>query len=106
MVLFFKKNSCPGRPFKIKPSRPIYKTAFQHMSQDKNLSASMGILTSKFLQTKEFAKVKEYEEEMTQLVDIMTGHGADPQGYVLSKVNQKVVDQRMDYLFKRYKNLQ
>ncbi|KAJ3282971.1 mitochondrial escape protein 2 [Rhizoclosmatium sp. JEL0117] len=56
-----------GRPYIIKPGRPVYRTAFTRLQSDKKYAAIMGLKTVKVLMNDELAKVKDYEAELATL---------------------------------------
>ncbi|KAI8820540.1 RNA12 protein-domain-containing protein [Fimicolochytrium jonesii] len=63
-----------GRPYGIRASRPVFRTAFQHMLMDQRLSATMGILTTKQQMADEEANIKGITAEMNTL-DALSNNG-------------------------------
>ena len=62
-----------GRPYSIRAYRPLYRSGFKRMMTDSRFSASMCIATSKFLINSETKKIREYEDEINILVNILSG---------------------------------
>ncbi|KAI8609537.1 RNA12 protein-domain-containing protein [Chytriomyces sp. MP71] len=56
-----------GRPFSIKPGRPIYRSAFVHLQSDQKYSAIMGLKTVKTLAADELVKISALESEMSTI---------------------------------------
>ncbi|KAJ3031438.1 UNVERIFIED_CONTAM: mitochondrial escape protein 2 [Siphonaria sp. JEL0065] len=56
-----------GRPYIIKAGRPVYKSAFTRLQNDKKYAAIMGLKTVKVLVNDEMAKVSAYEKELALL---------------------------------------
>lgn len=65
------------------------------MTMDENLSLSMGIITSKFLSSKEMDKIKEFEMEMGQLMTILSN---DSSGYFLDRSSRRTLETRLKFL--------
>lgn len=58
-----------GRPFSIRPGRPLFYKAFQEMVSDVKLNAFMNLVTAKQLYKDYSAKLKELEVELQILND-------------------------------------
>nr|KAJ3419606.1 mitochondrial escape protein 2 [Polyrhizophydium stewartii] len=59
-----------GRPYSLRPGKPIYRTAFKQMNEDEKLVATMGIRTAKQLMADEEKRLKSYEDEMQTLASL------------------------------------
>lgn len=62
-----------GRPYSIRAYRPLYRSGFKRMMSDSRFSASMCVATSKFLINGETKKIREYEDELNILVNVLSG---------------------------------
>jgi len=75
--LFHKKKKkifiIKGRPYSIRAYRPLYRSGFKRMMSDSRFSASMCVATSKFLINGETKKIREYEDELNILVNVLSG---------------------------------
>lgn len=76
-----------GRPYYIRPSRPVYRAAFTEMLADERLSAIMGILTTKQLMGDEEDNIRKVTAEMNNL-NTLAGN----------KTVKREVSDRLDYL--------
>ncbi|KAJ3304692.1 mitochondrial escape protein 2 [Kappamyces sp. JEL0829] len=56
-----------GRPYSVKPNRPIFREAFKEMVADAKLEAYMGILTNKKLNSDCTKKIQDHEQELDVL---------------------------------------
>ncbi|KAI9340913.1 RNA12 protein-domain-containing protein [Obelidium mucronatum] len=56
-----------GRPYTIRAGRPVHKTAFTRLLNDKKYAAIMGLKTVKVLMGDELVKVAQYEKELATL---------------------------------------
>lgn len=63
-----------GRPYAVRASRPVYRTAFQEMLTDEPLAAIMGILTTKQLMGEEEDNIRRVTAEMNSL-NPLAGNG-------------------------------
>lgn len=59
-----------GRPYMIKPGRPLYKLAFIKMVEDKKLVSYMSLLTSKKLFKDYTKKLMVMEDELEKLASV------------------------------------
>jgi hypothetical protein len=59
-----------GRPYMIKPGRPLFKLAFIKMAEDKKLVSYMGLLTSKKLYKDYTKKLTTLEDELEKLTSV------------------------------------
>ncbi|KAI8909477.1 RNA12 protein-domain-containing protein [Powellomyces hirtus] len=59
-----------GRPYALRASRPVYRTAFMHMLADRRLAATMGILTTKQGIADEEDAFRKTVGEMKTLIDL------------------------------------
>ncbi|KAJ3122747.1 P-type ATPase [Nowakowskiella sp. JEL0407] len=87
-----------GRPYSIRPARPIYKTAFSKMTSDAKLSATLNIVTLKSLKKKEQAKIESFEKEMESLTRVMSAGGSS--SLITSREGRKGMEYRLDFLAK------
>jgi len=62
-----------GRPYSIRAYRPLYRSGFKRMMSDSRFSASMCIATSKYLINNETKKIREQEDELNILVNVLSG---------------------------------
>ncbi|KAJ8325077.1 mitochondrial escape protein 2 [Batrachochytrium dendrobatidis] len=85
-----------GRPYTIRPGKPIYRSAFTLMTQDTRLVSTMGILTAKQLISDEEKKVRVMEEEMCQLGLLQAHDGISTASFWTGGSNH--IQSRMDYL--------
>lgn len=74
ILMIMHKNE---RPYSVKPSRPIFATAFKEMIQDTKLGQFMGILTCKKLIADCTKKIRDYEEELDLLNRNKNEHHSD-----------------------------
>ncbi|KAI9105786.1 RNA12 protein-domain-containing protein [Phlyctochytrium arcticum] len=61
-----------GRPFGVKPARPVHRAAFEEMQRDKNLAAVLQILTVKQLTADEENNIKSCTAELERLLPLST----------------------------------
>ncbi|KAI9204123.1 RNA12 protein-domain-containing protein [Polychytrium aggregatum] len=88
-----------GRPFVLKPGKPVYRNAFSHLLNDTKFAATMGILTHKALQADEEAKINKYLAEMNTITNIITGGGANPDGRgLVSREAKGDLTKRLEFL--------
>ncbi|KAF9426941.1 mitochondrial escape protein 2 [Podila epigama] len=87
-----------GRPFVVRPGKPIYRAAFQEILSDSGFAAVMDLESSTFLEKDEMAKVAKWEGELRELSNLlhtdgtwMFGGGRTP----------KEVDARVKWLMKK-----
>lgn len=62
-----------GRPYLIKPGRPIFMAAFREMMQDEKQVALMGAATNKQLCADYTKSIRDFETELVALRDVDTG---------------------------------
>lgn len=84
-----------GRPYYIKPNRPVYRTAFQRLLADKPLAASMRFLTAKQLHDAAVGGIQKCEQELAELSK-----------FLLTDRVSKEVTLRMNWLFKKINGMQ
>jgi hypothetical protein len=65
-----------GRPYLIKPNRPIFREAFKEMCSDSKLESFMGILTNKKLAADCTKKIQDYEQELEVINRILFEKGS------------------------------
>lgn len=83
-----------GRPYTVRPGKPIFKPVFEYLVNDIRFYATMGILTNKQLAADEMKKIEQYESEMARLSSVLQAHSASG----LSSQTRNSVDSRMTYL--------
>jgi len=83
-----------GRPYSIRAYRPLYRSGFKRMMSDSRFSASMCVATSKYLIANETKKIREQEDELSILVNILSGkHGGEG---VKSRSNRQELERRIE----------
>lgn len=65
-----------GRPFSIRPGKPIYKAAFQEILSDEGFKAVMDLESTTFLDKEEMAKVVKWEGELRELSTLLHQDGS------------------------------
>ncbi|KAF9416915.1 mitochondrial escape protein 2 [Entomortierella beljakovae] len=73
LITIVHKN---GRPFAVKPGKPIYQAAFQHILLDVGFSAVMDIESASRLEKEEMAKVNKWEAELKELSSLLKNDGS------------------------------
>ncbi|KAF9927352.1 mitochondrial escape protein 2 [Linnemannia zychae] len=73
LITIVHKN---GRPYAIRPGKPIYKAAFQNILSDIGFSAVMDIESAKHLEKEEMVKVTKWEEELKDLSNLTYMEGS------------------------------
>ncbi|KAF9298565.1 mitochondrial escape protein 2 [Linnemannia elongata] len=69
-------NHKNGRPFSIRPGKPIYKAAFQEILSDEGFKAVMDLESTTFLDKEEMAKVVKWEGELRELSTLLHQDGS------------------------------
>ena len=80
-----------GRPYIIKPGKPLYLAAFDHLCSDKKLKASMEVLCCKDLIDGETAKIIKCENEIRECARSI-------EGQMLPHDVRKALDDRLSFL--------
>ncbi|KAI8810013.1 RNA12 protein-domain-containing protein [Cladochytrium replicatum] len=83
-----------SRPYSIRAGRPVYRVAFQRMVADTKLSATMGVRTLKRLMVKEEGKIRDWEDELTKLSNVLATGGVASVG----REARRGIESRIDYL--------
>ncbi|KAF9357188.1 mitochondrial escape protein 2 [Mortierella sp. AD094] len=65
-----------GRPFAVRPGKPIYTAAFQNILEDVGFSAVMEIESASRLQKEEMANVAKWEAELKDLASLLKNDGS------------------------------
>ncbi|KAF8937304.1 RNA12 protein-domain-containing protein [Dissophora ornata] len=65
-----------GRPFAIRPGKPIYRAAFQEILADIGFTAVMELEASSYLEKEEMVKVMKYEAELKELSNLLHDDGS------------------------------
>ncbi|KAG0237717.1 mitochondrial escape protein 2 [Actinomortierella wolfii] len=65
-----------GRPFLVKPGKPIYRAAFRELLADSGFAAVMTLDTLSFLEKIEQANVTKYETELRELSSLLHQDGS------------------------------
>ncbi|KAG0334793.1 mitochondrial escape protein 2 [Podila horticola] len=65
-----------GRPFVVRPGKPIYRAAFQEIISDEGFAAVMDLESSTFLEKEEMVKVAKWEGELRELSNLLHTDGA------------------------------
>ncbi|KAG0021701.1 mitochondrial escape protein 2 [Podila clonocystis] len=64
-----------GRPFVVRPGKPIYRAAFQEILSDEGFAAVMDLESSTFLEKEEMVKVVKWEGELRELSNLLHTDG-------------------------------
>lgn len=64
-----------GRPFVVRPGKPIYRAAFQEILSDEGFAAVMDLESSTFLEKDEMVKVAKWEGELRELSNLLHTDG-------------------------------
>ncbi|KAF9326844.1 mitochondrial escape protein 2 [Podila minutissima] len=64
-----------GRPFVVRPGKPIYRAAFQEILSDEGFAAVMDLQSSTFLEKEEMVKVAKWESELRELSNLLHTDG-------------------------------
>ncbi|KAF9294546.1 mitochondrial escape protein 2 [Mortierella antarctica] len=64
-----------GRPFVVRPGKPIYRAAFQEILSDEGFAAVMDLESSTFLEKEEMVKVAKWEGELRELSNLLHTDG-------------------------------
>ncbi|KAI8811256.1 RNA12 protein-domain-containing protein [Cladochytrium replicatum] len=83
-----------SRPSSVRAGRPVYRVAFQRMVADTKLSATMGVRTLKRLMSKEEGKIRDWEDELTKLSNVLATGGVASVG----PEARRGIESRIDYL--------
>jgi len=62
-----------GRPFIIRPGKPVYLTAFACLLSDQSFAATMQLQSYQYLSSIETAKIRDYEGELRELSTLYNG---------------------------------
>ncbi|KAF9951110.1 mitochondrial escape protein 2 [Mortierella alpina] len=65
-----------GRPFSVRPGKPIYRAAFQEILSDEGFAAFMDLESSTFLEKDESTKVAKWEAELRELSNLLHQDGS------------------------------
>ncbi|KAF9166317.1 mitochondrial escape protein 2 [Actinomortierella ambigua] len=87
-----------GRPFLVKPGKPIYRAAFRELLLDSGFAAVMSLDTMTFLEKVEQANVNKYETELKELSSLLHQDGSWIFG---SGRVPKEIDTRVKWLMKK-----
>ncbi|KAI1317477.1 mitochondrial escape protein 2 [Mortierella claussenii] len=87
-----------GRPYSVRPGKPIYRAAFQEIINDEGFAAVMDLETTTFLDKVELANVAKWEGELKELSNLLHQDGTWLFGG--GRV-PKEVDLRVKYLMKK-----
>ncbi|KAF9106445.1 mitochondrial escape protein 2 [Mortierella sp. GBA35] len=69
-------NHKNGRPFSIRPGKPIYRAAFQEILSDEGFKAVMDLESATFLDKEEMVKVTKWEGELRELSNLLHQDGS------------------------------
>lgn len=72
-ILFFAKI---GRPYSIRPGKPIYRAAFQEILSDEGFRAVMDLESTTYLDKEEMTKVAKWEGELRELSTLLHQDGS------------------------------
>ncbi|KAG0347787.1 mitochondrial escape protein 2 [Podila humilis] len=64
-----------GRPFVVRPGKPIYRAAFREILSDEGFAAVMDLESSTFLDKEEMVKVAKWESELRELSNLLHTDG-------------------------------
>ncbi|KAG0308195.1 mitochondrial escape protein 2 [Dissophora globulifera] len=87
-----------GRPFAIRPGKPIYRAAFQEILADIGFAAVMELESLSYLEKDEMTKVAKYENELKDLSNLLHKDGSWLFG---GGSVPKEVDTRVKWLMKK-----
>ncbi|KAF9582484.1 mitochondrial escape protein 2 [Lunasporangiospora selenospora] len=87
-----------GRPFALRPGKPIYRSAFQEILLDTGFSSVMDLESANYLEKEEMAKVAKYEAELRDLSNLLHTDGS---WYFGGGRVPKEVDTRVKWLMKK-----
>ncbi|KAG0217527.1 mitochondrial escape protein 2 [Mortierella sp. NVP41] len=65
-----------GRPYAVRPGKPIYRAAFQNILSDVGFSAVMDLESSTHLEKEEMVKVAKWEAELKELSNLLHKDGS------------------------------
>lgn len=65
-----------GRPYAVRPGKPIYRAAFQNILSDIGFSAVMDLESSTHLEKEEMVKVAKWEAELKELSNLLHTDGS------------------------------
>ncbi|KAF9195937.1 mitochondrial escape protein 2 [Haplosporangium sp. Z 11] len=65
-----------GRPFALRPGKPIYRAAFQEILKDIGFSAVMDLESATYLEKEEMVKVAKWEAELKELSNLLHKDGS------------------------------
>ena len=93
------------RPVSIRVGKPIYRKAFQTMTNDDKLVATMGVMTAKQLVSDEQKKIDQYESELNVLTDVLIQYQKSSSWWrhLLSRSTPFELKKRIDFLVGRLK---
>ncbi|KAK3840752.1 MAG: RNA12 protein-domain-containing protein [Linnemannia gamsii] len=69
-------NHRNGRPYSIRPGKPIYRAAFQEILSDEGFKAVMDLESATFLDKDEMTKVAKWEGELRELSNLLHQDGS------------------------------
>ncbi|KAF9354019.1 mitochondrial escape protein 2 [Mortierella sp. AD094] len=95
LITIIHKN---GRPFCVKPGKPIYQSVFREIVADKSFAAVMDLETNIFLDKDEMAKVAKWEGELRELSKLLHKDGS---WFFGGGRVPKEVDTRVKWLMKK-----
>ncbi|KAF8962253.1 mitochondrial escape protein 2 [Entomortierella lignicola] len=87
-----------GRPFCVKPGKPIYQSVFREIVADKSFAAVMDLETNTFLDKEEMLKVAKWEGELRELSKLLHKDGS---WFFGGGRIPKEVDTRVKWLMKK-----
>ncbi|KAG0317887.1 mitochondrial escape protein 2 [Dissophora globulifera] len=87
-----------GRPYVVRPGKPIYRAAFQEILSDSGFAAVMEVDSNTFLEKQEMANVAKWEGELKELSNLLHQDGSWIFGG--GRV-PKEVDSRVKWLMKK-----
>ncbi|KAG0369921.1 mitochondrial escape protein 2 [Gamsiella multidivaricata] len=87
-----------GRPYALRPGKPIYRAAFQEILSDIGFNAVMELESATFLEKEEMVKVAKWEAELKELSNLLHKDGSWLFG---GRSVPKEVDTRVKWLMKK-----
>ena len=87
-----------GRPFLVRPGKPVYRAAFQEILSDPGFAAVMDLESATFLDKQEMANVAKWEGELKELSNLLHQDGSWLFG---GGRTPKEVDIRVKWLMKK-----
>ncbi|KAF9116865.1 mitochondrial escape protein 2 [Mortierella sp. AM989] len=95
LITIIHKN---GRPFSVKPGKPIYQSVFKEIVADESFAAVMDLETNIFLDKEEMAKIAKWESELKDLSKLLHNDGS---WFFGGGRIPKEVDTRVKWLMKK-----